>query len=246
MCGRLSLTASQKEAALLLELEELDAFPPRYNIAPTQPLLMVNISAANKRVGTLVRWGLVPAWVKDPGDFSLLINARSETAAQKPSFKNAMRHRRTLVPASGFYEWYRAGDRKQAYWITPADGGIVTFGGLMETWSSPDGGEIDSGCILTTSANNQIASIHHRMPVVIKPQNFQQWLDCKTQEPRDVAHLMEPVEDGYFKAIAISDLVNKASNTGPQLQEPITVPITVKEMKEPKISQSADDQLDLF
>ena len=241
MCGRFALTASPQEVAELLGLDMLEAFPPRYNIAPTQPVLMANISAANARVGTLVRWGLVPAWVKDPNEFSLLVNARSETAAQKPSFKNAMRHRRTLIPASGFYEWKRLGDQKQAYWITPADGGVVMFGGLMETWASAEGSEIDSGCILTTHANDQIANIHHRMPVAIKPEDFESWLDCKNREPRDVEQLMLPIEDGYFNAIPVSDAVNKVANSGPQIQDKVQP----KELDKAQ-PVKPDDQLSLF
>ena len=224
MCGRFSLTASPQEVADLLELDELEAFPPRYNIAPTQPVLMVTDGPSGKREGVLVRWGLVPSWVKDPADFTLLLNARSETAATKPSFRNAMRHRRTLIPASGFYEWHRPADKKlprQAYWIRPTHGGIVCFGGLMETWASKDGSEIDSGAILTTAANSAISSIHDRMPVVIKPQDLARWLDCKTQEPRDVEDLMQPVESSYFEAIPISDKVNKVANSGADIQKPV-------------------------
>lgn len=242
MCGRLSLTATAKTIGKLLDIIELEEFPPRYNIGPTQPLLMANIDAANNRVGTLVRWGLLPGWVKDPKDFTLLVNARSETVATKPSFRNAMRHRRTLIPASGFYEWKRRGSQKQAYWITPTQSEVVFFGGIMETWCSPDGGEIDTGCILTTSANDQIGNIHHRMPVVIKPEDFEQWLDCKTSEPRDVAPLMSPVEDGFFSAIPVSDLVNKVSNSGPKIQEEVV--LKKLEKLEPKPPSSK--QLDLF
>ncbi|MCF6321899.1 MAG: SOS response-associated peptidase, partial [Rhizobiaceae bacterium] len=209
MCGRFSLTATPEEVAELLGLDMLEAFPPRYNIAPTQPVLMANINAANKRVATLVRWGLVPAWVKEPKEFSLLINARCETAGTKPSFRNAMRHRRTLIPASGFYEWKRSGEKKQAYWVRSANGNIVMFGGLMETWAGADGSEIDSGCILTTASNAQLSKIHHRMPVVIKPEDYERWLDCKTREPRDVADLTAPIEEGYFEAVAVSELVNQ-------------------------------------
>jgi len=242
MCGRFSLTATPEEVAELLGLDALEAFPPRYNIAPTQPVLMANINAANKRVATLVRWGLVPAWVKEPKEFSLLINARCETAAIKPSFKNAMRHRRTLIPASGFYEWKRSGDKKQAYWVRPANGNIVMFGGLMETWAGADGSEIDSGCILTTASNSQLAKIHHRMPVIIKPEDFERWLDCKTREPRDVADLTAPVEDGYFEAIAVSDLVNKVANSGPEVQK--EMPESDNNPAPP--AKKSDDQLDLF
>ena len=229
MCGRFSLTASPEDVAALFELGEIDDFPPRYNIAPTQPVMMIANQASGKIGASLVRWGLVPSWVKDPGDFTLLINARSETAAEKPSFRSAMRHRRTLIPASGFYEWHRPDDKslpKQAYWIRPKareDGtpGIVCFGGLMETWSGANGSEIDSGCILTTSANDQIGKIHDRMPVVIKPEDFERWLDCRNYEPRDMIDLMHPIENGYFEAIPVGDKVNKVANSGADVQEPM-------------------------
>ncbi len=241
MCARFSLIAEPDAVERELGLNNLERFPPRYNIAPTQPILMATLSAANVRVGVLVRWGLVPNWVKDPQEFSLLLNARSETAVTKPSFKTAMRHRRTLVPASGFYEWRKVGDKKQAYWIKPANNEIVMFGGLMETWSNAEGAEIDSGCILTTHANAKLKEIHHRMPVVIKPEDFDQWLDCKTREPRDVENLMMPVEDGYFDAVAVSDRVNKASNSGPDLQQKIPE-IELKKQAVKPVNQ----QLDLF
>jgi len=223
MCGRFSLTASPEELAALLELIEPGVFPPRYNIAPTQPILTVAINPAGVRDVQLVRWGLIPHWVKDPADFTLIINARSETAGTKASFKTALRHRRVLIPASGFYEWHRPADKKlpkQAYWIRKPDNQTLCFGGLVETWMGKDGSEMDTGCILTTGSNEQIGNIHHRMPVVIRPQDFDRWLDCKTQEPRDVADLMQPVEDGFFEAIAVSDAVNKVANTGAEIQKP--------------------------
>ena len=130
MCGRFSLTASPQEVADLLGLEEIDAFPPRYNIAPTQPVLMAVDGPSGKREAVLVRWGLVPSWVKDPADFTLLLNARSETAATKPSFRNAMRHRRVLIPASGFYEWQKQGRTKQPYYIAAKEGGLLAIAGL--------------------------------------------------------------------------------------------------------------------
>ena len=211
---------------------------------------MAHINAANERDSSLVRWGLVPGWVKEPKEFTLLINSRSETAATKPSFRNAMRHRRSLLPASGFYEWYRpAGSdknqKKQAYWITPSDGGIVVFGGLMETWCGKEGSEVDTGCILTTQSNKLIGNIHHRMPVVIKPENFEEWLDCKNREPRDVAHLMQAVEDGYFTATAVGDDVNKVANSGPEIQKPLPSD-QVRHREVATNTKSSDDQMDLF
>ena len=121
-----------------------------------------------------------------------------------------------LIPASGFYEWRRDGKNKsQPYWIRPKGGGIVAFAGLMETYAEPGGSEIDTGAILTTAANGDIAHIHDRMPVVIRPEDFARWLDCRTQEPRDVADLLRPPEQGLFEAIPVSDRVNKVANTGP-------------------------------
>jgi putative SOS response-associated peptidase YedK len=227
MCGRFALTATPDQTAAFLGLAELEEFPARYNIAPTQPVLMAlagppGMPGSNlpDRQPMLVRWGLIPAWVKDTREFPLLINARSEGAAQKASFKTAMRHRRALVPASGFYEWRQAGGRKgQPYWIRPRRGGLVAFAGLIETYAEPGGSEMDTGAILTTSANAALSHIHDRMPVVIGEQDFARWLDCRTQEPRDVADLLRPVDPDFFEAIPVSDLVNKVANTGPEIQE---------------------------
>jgi len=233
MCGRFSLTASSDAISAFFETTEMERYEIRYNIAPTQPILMIRaMDGAVQRPGSnlparetvLVRWGLLPSWVKEPKGFALLINARAETAPDKASFKAAMRHRRTLVPASGFYEWRREGRaRPQAYWVRPRDGGIVAFGGLMETWSAADGSEIDTGAVLTTRANAAISHIHHRMPVIIRPPDFARWLDCRTQEPRDVQDLTEPVDEAFFEAVPVSDKVNKVANVGPELQERVEI-----------------------
>lgn len=230
MCGRFALTATPDQTAAFLGLAGLEAFPARYNIAPTQPILAV-LSAGPREPGSnqpdrtalLVRWGLIPAWVKDTRDFPLLFNARSEGAVDKASFRAAMRHRRALVPASGFYEWRQPGDRRQgkgqAYWVRPKRGGLVAFAALVETYTEPGGSEMDTGAILTTSANEDIAHIHARMPVVIGPEDFSRWLDCRTREPRDIADLLRPAAPGFFEAIPVGDLVNKVANTGSEIQE---------------------------
>ncbi|MDX3927312.1 MAG: SOS response-associated peptidase [Shinella sp.] len=255
MCGRFALTAKTDLAREFLGLMDLEEFPARYNIAPTQPILVVidgerRMRGSNlpERRALLVRWGLTPAWVKDPRDFPLLINARAETAIGKASFRAAMRHRRILVPASGFYEWRRpskeSAEKAQAYWIRPRKSGeIVAFAGLMETWSSADGSEVDTGAILTTRASGAISQIHDRMPVVIRPEDFSRWLDCKTQEPREIADLLQPAEEDFFEAIAVSDLVNKVRNTGPEIQAPVEV-AALPEKAKPETS--AADQLSLF
>lgn len=258
MCGRFALLAKTDLAEAYFDLAELDDLPERYNIAPTQPILIVVAgdrhepgSNLPERKAMLVRWGFMPGWVKDPRDFPLLINARSETAIGKASFRAAMRHRRILVPASGFFEWRKPeekGAKAQAYYIRPKKGEIVAFAGLMETWSSADGSEVDTGAILTTAANNDIARVHDRMPVVIRQEDFTRWLDCKTQEPRDVADLMRPIDDGFFEAIPVSDKVGKVSNMGPDILEPVeekggTLPEKKKKGAE---APPSSDQLSLF
>lgn len=230
MCGRYTLTATPQEVAEVFGLDELDGFPPRYNIAPTQPILVVlggrdarPEAMTEGREGRLVRWGFLPGWLKDAKGFPLAFNARSETAAEKPSFRGAMRHRRCLVPASGFYEWRRDGKgaKGQPYFVRPRQPGPIGFGGIVETWHAADGSEIDTAAILTTSANAALSSIHERMPVVIAPDQMSRWLDCRAFEPREVADLMAPSANDTFDAVAVSDLVNKVAHVGPQIQAPI-------------------------
>jgi putative SOS response-associated peptidase YedK len=227
MCGRFALVVTPDLLEDAFAAAGVGDFPPRYNIAPTQPILMLVAgerreqgSNLPERTAVLVRWGLIPSWVKDPGRFALLFNARGETANDKASFRAAMRHRRTLVPASGFYEWRReGGKRAQPFWVRPRAGGVIAFAGLMETWLGADGSEIDTGAIVTTNANVDTAHIHERMPVVIQSKDFARWLDCRGRDPRDVADLLRPVEPGFFEAIPVSNLVNKVANTAPAVQE---------------------------
>lgn len=230
MCGRFTLTATRDQIAVSLALMDVEDFPARFNIAPTQPILMV-IAGPPRAPGSnlpdrrcqLVRWGLIPAWSKDPKALPVLFNARSEEAGERASFKTALRHRRTLVPASGFYEWRTVGKSKQAFFLKPRHGDLVAFAGLMETYADPNGSEIDTGAILTTAASPDIASIHHRMPVVVRPRDFARWLDCRRLEPRDVRDILRPAEPDLFEAIPISDRVNKVDNTGPEIQERVTL-----------------------
>jgi putative SOS response-associated peptidase YedK len=241
MCGRFALTVTAEEVAGLFGLADLEGFPPRYNIAPTQPILLVTAgprrmpgSNLPDRSAMLARWGLIPGWTKNPKDMPLLINARSESAIEKPAFKTAMRHRRVLVPTTGFYEWKRdARGRAQAWYMRPKGGGVIGFAGLLEQWHEPGGSELDTAAILTTSASSDIAHIHHRMPVVIRPEHFARWLDCLNQEPRDVKDLMQPVEPGFFEPIPVSDLVNKVENMGPEVQERVEHPEAVPEEAKP-------------
>ncbi|WP_274629455.1 SOS response-associated peptidase [Arvimicrobium flavum] len=245
MCGRFALDLTPEDIVALFRVADVMPFPPRYNIPPTEPIMMVirdhprppGSNLPENRV-VLVRWGFIPAWAKDPKQLPLLINARSETAAAKNTFKAAMRHRRTLVPASGFYEWKRDGaKRSQPYWVRPRDGSPVAFAGLMETWAEPGGSEIDTGAILTIGSSGELAAIHDRAPVVVHPKDFARWLDCRNQEPRDVADLMQPADPDFFEAIPVSDKVNKVANTGPDLQQRV-------ELQSPAPLAKADHRVD--
>ncbi len=195
-------------------------FPARYNVAPTQPAPIVRLNEG-ARGFALVRWGLIPYWVKDPRGFSLLINARGETVLDKPAYRNAMRRRRCLFPADGFYEWKSDGDRRQPYFIRPREGGPIAFAGLWETWTGPNGEEVDTACIVTTVANRTLAPIHDRMPVVIAPAAFDLWLDGANVDAATAAALIAPAPEGLFEAYAISTAVNRAANDAPALIEPL-------------------------
>ena len=229
MCGRLALAC---EAEALAKFHALVTPPPlaaRYNIAPTEPVLMVraaNASGTGRPTAELVRWGLVPAWVKDPASMSLLINARSETAAVKPSFRDAMKRRRCLIPASAFYEWGppRDGDRsRQPYLMRAADADLFALAGVWETWSGPNGESFDSLAILTRSATADIATLHHRMPLPVAQPAFDAWLDCARVNPSDAFGLINDVPEGFFMPTPISRRINRAGADGPDLWQPLPV-----------------------
>ncbi len=220
MCGRFLLTAPPEAVAALFGVAGFHPFPPRYNIAPGQPLVIVREVAGRRRL-ELVRWGLLPGWVKNPTDFPTLINARSETALEKPAFRAAMRHRRCLVPATGFYEWQRAGRIRQPMLIRPAEGGLVGFAGLWEEWIDGDGGVHETAAILTTAASADVAPIHDRMPAVIAPEDFSRWLDVTHVDSREAAGLLRPAPDGAFGAYPVSTRVNSAAIDEPDLAEPV-------------------------
>jgi putative SOS response-associated peptidase YedK len=220
------------EIEALFGISVVEPFPPRYNIAPTQPILAV-IGHGALRTGAyrpdrrtfLVRWGLVPSWAKDPKDLPLLFNARSESAAAKPAFRAAMRYRRALIPASGFYEWRRAGStRPRPYWIRAVSGQPFAFAGLVEHWTGPDGAELDTASILTTSANERLAEIHPRMPVVIPEASYDRWLNCSRFTPDAVSDLLAPVGPNFFEPVPICDKVNNIANMGPDILEPVGQP----------------------
>lgn len=252
MCGRFSLIHSPEEVEAYFGVIGLEAFPPRYNIAPTQPIMVISASIAREpgsnlpdRDAQLMRWGLLPSWVKDPKDFPLLVNARSETASSKASFRTAMRHRRSIIPASGFYEWHRDKEsgQSQAYWVRPKSGELVGFAALSENYMNKDGAEIDTAAVLTTGSNAEFAPIHHRMPVMLEQKDFARWLDCRNQGPRHVEDLLTAPAEGLFEAIPVSDLVNKVANAGPEVQERVRVKDFTPIAKKKKTEDDAQGSL---
>jgi putative SOS response-associated peptidase YedK len=221
MCGRYVIISPPEALRRLFRYSEQPNFPPRNNIAPTQPVPVV-IFDNGARHFRLVRWGLLPAWVKDPRQFSLLINARAETVLEKPAFKNAMKRRRCLVPADGYYEWQSSGKIKQPYFIYPRDRQPIGFAGLMETWLGPNGEELDTLAIVTTAANADLVALHHRVPVTIASGDFDRWLDCGHVDAEEAAPLLAPPAAGVFAWHAVSTQVNHVANDDPQLILPIS------------------------
>jgi putative SOS response-associated peptidase YedK len=229
MCGRYTLTSAPEALRTLFRYQEQPNFPPRYNVAPTQPIAIVRLMDG-KRHFALVRWGLLPSWVKDPKTFTLLINARGESAAEKPAFRAAMKRRRCLIPADGFYEWQAAGDRKRPFYVRAKSGAPLAFAGLWETWTGPNGEELETATIVTTRANRMLSTIHDRMPVILAPDAFDLWLDSATVDATTAAALIASAPEGVLEAYEISTAVNRTANDNPKLLEPVgaTAPEPVK------------------
>jgi putative SOS response-associated peptidase YedK len=219
VCGRYVITSPPEAIRALFGYDERPNFPARYNIAPTQPIPVVRL-ADGKRQFLLMRWGLIPSWVRDPKSFSLLINARGESVTEKPAFRAAMKRRRCLIPADGFYEWQagaQAGAPKRPYFIRPASGQPIAFAGIYETWTGPNGEELDTAAIVTTRANRKLAPIHDRMPVVIAPEAFDLWLDCTAVDAPTAAALIAPAPEGLFELYEVSTAVNRTVNDDERL-----------------------------
>ena len=243
MCGRYCMTSAPEAIRALFRYPEQPNFPARYNIAPTQPVPIVRM-ADGERQFALVRWGLIPAWVKDPRAFSLLINARGESVNDKPVFKNAMKRRRCLFPADGFYEWKPVGGSKRPYFARPVAGGPIAFAGLWETWTGPNGEEMETAAILTTQANAEMAAVHHRAPVIVPPEQFDFWLDCKNVDEKMAAELLVPAPEGTVEVYEISPAVNRVANDAPSILQPYSsdtaAPPEEKQKPERKTRQKAD------
>lgn len=221
MCGRYLITSAPEAIRALFRYEEQPNFPPRYNIAPTQPVPIVRLVEGKRRFA-LVRWGLLPSWVKDPKGFSLLINARAESVLDKPAFRNAMRRRRCLFPADGFYEWKREGKAKTPMLIQLKSGEPFAFAGLYEFWKPPESDSPVKSCVIITAAPNALMEeIHDRMPAILKPQAYDLWLTPGDLPAEKTLPLLKPFAASQMKAARVSTLVNSPANDSPECIRPI-------------------------
>ncbi|MBK9121932.1 MAG: SOS response-associated peptidase [Chloroflexi bacterium] len=218
MCGRFVLTADAETLQMAFDLETTPApLVPRYNIAPTQPVAVIT-NAAPKEL-TYHRWGLVPSWAKDISIGSQMINARAETAAEKPSFKNALRRRRCLIPASGFYEWPKKG--QNPLFIHLKDNSVFAFAGLWEIWRSPDGDELHTCSILTTEPNDYIGQFHNRMAVILPRDRYADWLYDGELQAAEALSILTPVDEDKMTAYEVSKRVNSPAFDSPENIEPL-------------------------
>jgi putative SOS response-associated peptidase YedK len=222
MCGRYCITSAPEAIRTLFRYPDQPNFPARYNVAPTQPVPIVRLVEGDRRFA-LVRWGLIPSWVKDPKNFALLINARGESLNDKPAFVNAMKRRRCLFPADGFYEWKMEGGRRRAFHARRPGGGPLAFAGLWETWTGPNGEEMETAAIVTTQANTAMATVHHRAPVIVSQEQFDLWLGGEATAAA-AAKLIAPAADGSMEVYEVSPAVNKVANDSPELLKPFTAP----------------------
>ena len=239
MCGRYTLSAGHEALAraFLAEFaEELkSSWKDRYNISPGSGIVAIheNRDKGGKQA-EVFHWGLVPSWAKDANIGYKLTNARSETISDKPSYRDAYRYRRCLVPASGFYEWDRSVFPRQPYYFYPGDAEFMAIAGIWEHWLHPSGSEILSVSLITTAANDVVGKIHHRMPVIVPPAEWDKWLDSNNVKADGIRELMRPANNDVLRSHPVSTRVNKSDQEGPGLIEKV-VPQT-----------DTDPQLDLF
>lgn len=234
MCGRYTLDETPEQLAARLGCAVPPAFPPRFNIAPATPVIIAREDAPDRPAGrelTLVRWGLLPSWVKDPKQFPLLLNARAETIAVKPAFRAAIRHHRCIIPATGWYEWQAAGKvAKRPHYITAKDGVGLAFAGVWEHWLGADGSEIETAAIITVDANADVGGIHDRMPALLSPADFALWLSPRS-DLKQVMALLRPAPEGQLTGVPVGTRVNSAREEGESLTMPLSEPAPAR--KEP-------------
>lgn len=238
MCGRFVLDASKEAVEALFEVEIDGPFEARYNIAPSQPVLCVHGYLGDRRVD-YAAWGLIPSWHKDPQNAQPMINARSETVTAKPTFKNAIAHRRVLVPATHFYEWRREGKLRQPYAVdrkAPDGGeGLFAMAGIVDEWAGKDGEVFSSLALLTQAADGAIADIHHRMPMVVPPAHYASWLDTMNVNAVEALEPLHTPSPEAWKLWPVDQAVNRAGVDGARLLEEV-------QLAKPE----PDPQMDLF
>jgi putative SOS response-associated peptidase YedK len=221
MCGRFTFTASAQSVQHLFPLFDLAELElqPRYNVAPSQPVLAVRAGADGKPQLTRLRWGLVPFWADDPSIGNRLINARAETAAEKPAFRAAFRQRRCLVLADGFYEWQKAAGKRQPYYFRLKGGGPFAFAGLWENWDKGDA-PLETCTILTTGANELVRPVHDRMPLILPQESFERWLDPSRKVAPELQELLHPLAAEAMTGYPVTPLVNNPRNEDPRCISP--------------------------
>jgi putative SOS response-associated peptidase YedK len=222
MCGRYAFFSPAEAVKRIFALDEAPELEPRYNIAPTQPVPAVRAGEEGARAFAMLHWGLVPKWAKERAIGNRMINARSESLAEKPSFRDAFRKRRCLVLADGWYEWQVTPDGKQPWFIRMKDARPLAFAGLWERWKDPkDGALLESCTIVTTDASQSIRKIHERMPVVLAEADRDRWLDTAFSETDKLSELLRPYEPKALEAWPVSRQVNAPKNQGPELIAPV-------------------------
>lgn len=219
MCSRYSLTSPPEAVRAYFGYRDTPNFPARYNIAPTQAVAVVRHDREGQRQFRLMRWGLLPSFVKDLKQFPTLINARSEEVLDKPSFRQAMRYRRCLVPADGFYEWTGPKGKRRPFLLRPHAPHLIAFAGIYERWRDAEGAEIDSVAILTCPANRTVGPLHDRMPVVLPVEHFEVWLDVKGTDAATALALLQPASDDLLAAIEMHPKINDSKRDEPGIQQ---------------------------
>jgi putative SOS response-associated peptidase YedK len=222
MCGRYSFTQVAEAIADKFQVKEVPPLSPRYNIAPTQQIATVSVnSESSERQFKMLRWGLIPSWAKDAKMGAKLINARAETVAEKPAFRSAFKKRRCLILADGFYEWKTQDGEKQPFYFRWENGEPFAFAGLWEHWEKGEGEPIESCTILTTEANELMRPIHDRMPVILEPKNYEQWLDPEAKKIELLQSFLQPYPSEEMTAYPVSTKVNNPKNDRPECIQPI-------------------------
>ena len=226
MCGRYRLSRRKQVVEEYFDaISMAEDWTPRYNIAPTQPVPVVRQNPREPvRELSLLRWGLIPSWAKDSSVSAKMINARSETASEKPAFRDALKFRRCLIPADGFYEWQRTGKAKQPYCFEVNEGELFAFGGIWDRWKDPSGNAVETCSILTTVPNAVTSPIHDRMPVILDPESYDLWLDPGMRNAAELSEMLRPYDARLMRCYPVSTRINHTTNDDEECSVPMELP----------------------